>query len=182
MYALPEHFQAKSRHLATRKMRPNKHSIFKPSRVTWRLGKCDQANTLFSSQVASLGGAEDAPSWRRRRGNPQLTLPRWIMRPKARLHPSQPESVHTASYNRGWQIHFQKKFLLHGNSTCCVFYVEKNEIKTIDQARPLDQRLLNSMPPAASAQRLPFAPSAYLPTPASDAGREYQSPAHQSAA
>ena len=60
MYALPEHFQAKSRHLATRKMRPNKHSIFKPSRVTWRLGKCDQTNTLFSSQVASLGDSENA--------------------------------------------------------------------------------------------------------------------------
>ena len=157
-------------------------SIFKPSGDTWRLGKCDQANTLFSSQVASTGDAEDAPSWRRRRGNPQLTLPRWIMRPKARLHPSQPESVHTASYNRGWQIHFQKKFLLHGNSTCCVFYVEKNEIKTTDQARPLDQRLLNSMPPAASAQRLPFAPSACLPASASDDGRETQSPSHQSAA
>jgi hypothetical protein len=52
-------------------------SIFKPSGFTWRLGKCDQAkhfqakwlhlaarkmrpSQAFSSQVASLGGSENA--------------------------------------------------------------------------------------------------------------------------
>jgi hypothetical protein len=53
-----EHFQAKWHHLAARKMRPNR-SIFKPSGITWRLGKCDQTGA-FSSQVASLGGSENA--------------------------------------------------------------------------------------------------------------------------
>jgi hypothetical protein len=56
-----------------------KSSIFKPSGITWRLGKCDQKiehfqakwshlaarkmrseNRAFSSQVASLGGSENA--------------------------------------------------------------------------------------------------------------------------
>jgi hypothetical protein len=53
-----EHFQAKWNHLAARKMRPNR-SIFKPSGITWRLGKCDQTGA-FSSQVESLGGSENA--------------------------------------------------------------------------------------------------------------------------
>jgi hypothetical protein len=53
-------------------------SIFKPSGITWRLGKCDQtnkhfqakwnhlatrkmrSNEAFSSQVESLGGSENA--------------------------------------------------------------------------------------------------------------------------
>jgi hypothetical protein len=59
---LLEHFQAKWNHLAARKMRPDQAfssqveslggsenatkefywSIFKPSGITWRLGKCDQ--------------------------------------------------------------------------------------------------------------------------------------------
>jgi peptide subunit release factor 1 (eRF1) len=62
---LLEHFQAKWNHLATRKMRPKNFtgafssqveslggsedatkkfywSIFKPSGITWRLGRCDQ--------------------------------------------------------------------------------------------------------------------------------------------
>jgi hypothetical protein len=34
--------------------------IFKPSGFTWRLGKCDQTYSSFSSQVASLGGSENA--------------------------------------------------------------------------------------------------------------------------
>jgi hypothetical protein len=54
-----------------------KSSIFKPSGITWRLGKCDQikhfqakwnhlaprkmrSNQAFSSQVESLGGSENA--------------------------------------------------------------------------------------------------------------------------
>jgi hypothetical protein len=39
---LSEHFQAKRYRLAARKMRPNSRSIFKPSDVAWRLGKCAQ--------------------------------------------------------------------------------------------------------------------------------------------
>jgi hypothetical protein len=35
-------------------------SIFKPSGFTWRLGKYDQTDNSFSSQVASLGGSENA--------------------------------------------------------------------------------------------------------------------------
>jgi hypothetical protein len=41
-------------------MRTNKQLIFKPSGFTWRLGKCEQTNSSFSSQVASLGGSENA--------------------------------------------------------------------------------------------------------------------------
>jgi hypothetical protein len=54
-----------------------KPSIFKPSGITWRLGKCDQtkhfqakwnhlaarkmrSDQAFSSQVESLGGSENA--------------------------------------------------------------------------------------------------------------------------
>jgi hypothetical protein len=54
-----------------------RQSIFKPSEVTWRLGKCDRAkhfqakwshlatrkmrpNKIFSSRMASLGGSENA--------------------------------------------------------------------------------------------------------------------------
>jgi hypothetical protein len=37
-----------------------KQSIFKPSGITWRLGKCDQTNISFSSQAGSLGGSEKA--------------------------------------------------------------------------------------------------------------------------
>jgi hypothetical protein len=91
---LLEHFQAKWKHLAARKMRPDrafssqvetlggsenatKPSIFKPSGNTWRLGKCDQTehfqakwkhlaarkmrpDRAFSSQVETLGGSENA--------------------------------------------------------------------------------------------------------------------------
>jgi hypothetical protein len=65
----PEHFQAKWVHLATRKMRSEKHAfssqvdtlgdsenatrnprIFKPSGFTWRLGKCDQKITCFQAK------------------------------------------------------------------------------------------------------------------------------------
>jgi hypothetical protein len=41
-------------------MRSNKHLIFKPSGITWRLGKCDRTNISFSSQLGSLGGSENA--------------------------------------------------------------------------------------------------------------------------
>jgi hypothetical protein len=59
-----EHFQAKWNHLAARKMRPNKRSIFKPSGITWQLGKCDQTNGSFSSQVEPLGDSENATKQR----------------------------------------------------------------------------------------------------------------------
>jgi hypothetical protein len=39
---LPEHFQAKRYRLAARKMRSNFRSIFKPSDIAWRVGKCEQ--------------------------------------------------------------------------------------------------------------------------------------------
>jgi len=86
---LLEHFQAKWNHLAARKMRPKNFtgafssqveslggsenatkksywSIFKPSGITWRLGKCDQKSFTgaFSSQVESLGGSENATKQR----------------------------------------------------------------------------------------------------------------------
>jgi hypothetical protein len=43
---LPEHFQAKRYRLASRKMRSNSRSIFKPSDIAWRLGKCDQKHAI----------------------------------------------------------------------------------------------------------------------------------------
>jgi hypothetical protein len=134
---LPKHFQAKWLHLAARKMRPDK---------------------AFSSQVASLGGSENAT----RQSIFKPSGFTWRLGKCDQTKHFQAKWLHLATRKMRPNKAFSSQVESPGDPENAV---KPSIFKPIGRRHlsPLDQRSLKPAPPAPPAQRLPFAPGACLP-------------------